>query len=62
MADKIPTKRLNADVPSDLKRRVDIFCAKEEMHIYEFVVMALENALAELDKENPVIKGGDTAV
>ena len=43
------TKRLNVNVPSDLKKRLGAFCAKEEMTIKEVTEMAIEGFLDSME-------------
>lgn len=42
--------RLNADIPRDLKRRLKLYCVKEEMEIKEFVAIALETLLDSMEQ------------
>lgn len=42
-------KRLNVNVPSDLKKRLGAFCAKEEMTIKDVTEMALEGFLDSME-------------
>jgi hypothetical protein len=44
--------RLNVDVPVILKRRIKIYCAKEDVDIKEVVILAMESFLDEMEKES----------
>lgn len=49
MTDDTLSVRLNAEITEELKRRLKVYCAREDMDIKEFVSMALENLLDELE-------------
>jgi hypothetical protein len=44
--------RLNVDVPMKLKRRIKIYCAKEDVDIKEVVILAMESFLDEMEKDS----------
>lgn len=46
---KVDIVRLNADIPRDLKLRLKVYCVKEEMEIKQFVILALETMLDEME-------------
>ncbi|USK72636.1 hypothetical protein [Peribacillus asahii] len=49
MGDDNTIVRLNVGVPRNLKKRIKIYCAKEEIDMKELVIMAIENMLDELE-------------
>ncbi|WP_169818530.1 hypothetical protein [Domibacillus iocasae] len=44
--------RLNVDVPMKLRRRIKIYCAKEDVDIKEVVILAIESFLDEMEKDS----------
>lgn len=49
MLGKEENVRLNADIPDTLKKRLKLYCVREDMRINELVIMAIENLLDELE-------------
>lgn len=44
--------RLNVDIPMKLKRRIKVYCAREDVDIKEVVVLAVESFLDEMEKDS----------
>lgn len=44
--------RLNVDVPMKLKRRIKVYCAREDVDIKEVVILAVESFLDEMEKDS----------
>ncbi|MCI2254233.1 hypothetical protein L2D08_07640 [Domibacillus sp. PGB-M46] len=51
MEDKKLIVRLNVDVPMKLKRRIKVYCAREDVDIKEIVILAMESFLDEMEKD-----------
>ncbi|OES45377.1 hypothetical protein BA724_05075 [Domibacillus iocasae] len=52
MEEKKVIVRLNVDVPMKLRRRIKIYCAKEDVDIKEVVILAIESFLDEMEKDS----------
>lgn len=44
--------RLNVDVPMKLKRRIKVYCAREDVDIKEVVILAVESFLDEMEEDS----------
>ena len=49
--DKTETEMLNTVLPKDLIKRIEVFCAEQEMTIQDFVTDAIIEKLALVHKE-----------
>ncbi|WP_034670370.1 hypothetical protein [Ectobacillus panaciterrae] len=48
------TKKLNAEIPIELKKRLDVYCSMNDRFIYNVVIEALEEYLDKnTQKETP---------
>lgn len=46
--------RLNANISKELKTRVKVYCVENDLDIKEFVALALESLLEEMEGEKAV--------
>lgn len=47
-------KRINIECPSDLKKRLDLFCVNEDVFQKEVVIMAIELYLESMENKDAV--------